>query len=60
MQTSGKNVTVKASTYYLEKIIQYYEDGEIENYQNEIEIQANSIENARRLTTLLRKLTGKE
>jgi hypothetical protein len=60
MQTSGKSVTVVANTYYLEKIIQYYEDGEIENYQNEIEIQANSIENARRITTLLRKVSGKE
>ena len=60
MLTSGKNVTVIANTYYLEKIIQYYEDGEIENYQNEIEIQANSIENARRITTLLKKVSGKE
>ena len=59
METSGKNVTIVANTYYLEKIIQYYEDGEIENYQNEIEIQADAIENARTITTLLKKVAGK-
>ena len=60
METSGKNVTIVANTYYLEKIIQYYEDGEIENYQNEIEIQAGTIENARTITTLFKKVSGKE
>ncbi len=60
METSGKNVTVKASTYYMDKIIKFYEDGEIENYQNTIEIEANDIENARRIKILLEAITGKE
>lgn len=60
METSGKNVIVKASTYYMDKIIKFYEDGEIENYQNTIEIEANDIENARRIKLLLETITGKE
>ena len=60
METSGKNVIVKASTYYMDKIIKFYEDGEIENYQNTIEIEANDIENARRIKLLLEAITGKE
>ncbi|PHS64895.1 MAG: hypothetical protein COB12_07410 [Flavobacterium sp.] len=59
MNTSGKNVTVTASTYHLEKIIKYYENGAIKNYQNEIEIQAINIENARLITNLLVSLTEK-
>ncbi|MAZ71984.1 MAG: hypothetical protein CMC70_02445 [Flavobacteriaceae bacterium] len=60
MDTSGKNVTVTASTYYMDKIIKFYEDGEIENYQNTIEIEANDIENARRIKLLLEAITGKD
>lgn len=60
METSGKSVIVKASTYYMDKIIKFYEDGEIENYQNSIEIEANDIENARRIKFLLETITGKE
>jgi hypothetical protein len=37
MQNSGKNVVVTASTYYIDKIIKFYEDGEIKNYQNTFE-----------------------
>lgn len=59
MNTSGKNVTVTANTYHLEKIIKYYESGAIKNYQNEIEIQALNIENARLITHLLKQLTKK-
>jgi hypothetical protein len=59
MNTSGKNVTVTANTYHLEKIIKYYENGAIKNYQNEIEIQAVNIENARLITNLLVSLTEK-
>lgn len=60
METSGKNVIVKASTYYMDKIIKFYEDGEIKNYQNSIEIEANDIENARRIKLLLEAITGKD
>tara|TARA_A100000171_G_scaffold30980_1_gene29300 strand:- start:26586 stop:28262 length:1677 start_codon:yes stop_codon:yes gene_type:complete len=60
METSGKNVIVTASTYYMDKIIKFYEDGEIENYQNTIEIEANDIENARRIKLLLEAITGKD
>ncbi len=57
METSGKNVIVTANTYYLEKIIKYYEDGKIKNYKNTILIQANNIENARLIKHLLKELT---
>ncbi len=60
MKTSGKNVIVTASTYYMDKIIKFYKNGEIENYQNTIEIEANDIENARRIKLLLEAITGKE
>lgn len=55
-ETSSKSVYVTVSTNYMEKIIQYYEDGEIENYQDTFEIQAANIENARMIATLLKKI----
>ena len=59
METSGKDVVVTAATYYLEKIIKFYEDGEIGNYQNEIEIHAVDIENARAIANYLKHSVGK-
>ena len=60
METSGRNVTVTATTYYMDKIIKFYQDGEIKNYQNKIEIEANDIENARRIKILLAAISGKD
>ncbi len=55
-ETSSKNVYVKANTNYMEKIIQYYEDGVIKNYQDDFTIQAQNIENARTIVNLLKKI----
>lgn len=58
-QTSSKSVYVTISTNYMEKIIQYYEDGAIKNYQNSINIQAENIENARTIVNLFKKVLEK-
>lgn len=58
--TSGLNVLVQIKTNYLEKIIKYYEDGAIKNYQNAITLQATDIENARQLVALFKKLATKK
>ena len=60
METSGRNVIVTATTYYMDKIIKFYQDGEIKNYQNKIEIEANDIENARSIKILLAAISGKD
>lgn len=59
MNTSGKNAYVVFNTRFNEKIIQYYEDGAIKNYQNSIRVEAESIENARKLVAILKELTDK-
>lgn len=59
MKTSGKNVFVQFKTNYQEKIIQYYVNGEIKNYQNKAVLKASSIENGRKLAFLLQQLTKK-
>jgi hypothetical protein len=58
-QTSSKNVYVTISTNYMEKIIQFYEDGAIKNYQNSIDLQAENIENARTIVNLFKKVLDK-
>lgn len=58
-QTSSKSVYVTISTNYMEKIIQFYEDGAIKNYQNSINIQAENIENARTIVNLFKKVLEK-
>lgn len=55
-ETKSKSVYVTVSTNYMEKIIQYYEDGAIKNYQDTFQIQAANIENARMIATLLKKI----
>lgn len=55
-ETASKKVFVSINTNYMEKIIKYYEDGIIGNYQNNFEIQALDIENARQLEQLLRRI----
>lgn len=57
--TSSLNVMVELKTNYSEKIIKYYENGEIKSYQNEIKLQGTDIENARQIVTLFKKLTEK-
>ncbi|HZH70512.1 MAG TPA: hypothetical protein VFD80_08685 [Flavobacteriaceae bacterium] len=58
-QTSSKSVYVTLQTNYLEKIIKYYEDGAIKNYQNSIEIQAENVENARVIVDLFKNILSK-
>lgn len=54
--TSSTAVYVSLSTNYLEKIIKYYEDGAIKNYQNTFIIHSSTIEEARLLSELFKKL----
>lgn len=59
-EASGKNVNVLFGTKFNEKIFQYYEDGQIKNYQNTISISAESIENARTITSLIKAMVEKK
>ncbi|MEY2692045.1 MAG: hypothetical protein RIT03_435 [Bacteroidota bacterium] len=54
--TSSTAVYVSLSTNYMEKIIKYYEDGAIKNYQNTFTIQTSTIEEARLITELFKKV----
>ncbi len=56
MNTSGKDVSVIVKTVHFEKIIKYYENGNIKPYQNTITIHASGIENAREIANLLRAI----
>jgi len=58
-QTSSKSVYVTLQTNYLEKIIKYYEDGAIKNYQNSIDIRSENIENARVIVDLFKNIISK-
>ncbi|MEO0569779.1 MAG: hypothetical protein AAF066_18780, partial [Pseudomonadota bacterium] len=58
METKGKNVQVELKTKYLEKIIKAYEDGEIKSYENELVIEAESVENARKIVMLLKSVAA--
>lgn len=60
IETSRKNVRTVANTYFQEKIIKSYKDGNIGNYENRLEIEANDIENARKLKILLSGVAGKD
>ncbi|OSY88404.1 hypothetical protein WH52_06490 [Tenacibaculum holothuriorum] len=57
MKVSSKKVLVDFSTNYQEKIIKTYKDGQIKNYTNKVSVYCNSIENARKITTILKELT---
>ena len=54
--TSSTAVYVSLSTNYMEKIIKYYEDGAIKNYQNTFNIQTSTIEEARLISELFKKV----
>jgi len=59
MNTSSTSVFVTITTNYLEKIIKYYEDGAIKNYQNTINIYTSNIEEARTIVELFKKILQK-
>jgi hypothetical protein len=54
--TSSTAVFVTLNTNYSEKIIKYYEDGAIKNYQSTLNIQATTIEEARLISDLFKKI----
>ena len=56
INTSKTNVFVTVKTNYLEKIIKYYEDGVISNYQNTFNIYTSNIEEAREIAELFKKI----
>ena len=58
-KTSGTNVVVVVNTNFMEKIIKYYEDGAIKNYQNTFNIAASNIEESRSIAELIKKITAK-
>ena len=59
MNTSSTNVFVTVNTNYMEKIIKYYEDGAIKNYQNTFNIYTSNIEEARTIVELFKKILQK-
>ncbi len=56
MRTSDKTVFVTIKTNNSEKLIKYYEDGEVKSYQKVIEIRVDDIEKARLIADLLKHI----
>ena len=56
INTSSTNVFVTVTTNYLEKIIKYYEDGAIKNYQSTFNIYTSNIEESRLIVELFKKI----
>ncbi len=46
---SGRSISVVVETNFKEKIIKFYKDGEIQNYEDEFTIHANNVEESRNL-----------
>lgn len=59
INTSSANVFVTVNTNYMEKIIKYYEDSAIKNYQNTFNIYTSNIEEARTIVELFKKILQK-
>ena len=59
INTSSTNVFVTVTTNYLEKIIKYYEDGAIKNYQSTFNIYTSNIEESRLIVELFKKILQK-
>jgi len=54
---SGKSVSIAMETNFKEKIMKYYKDGEIQNYEEELSIQTNGIEECRNIIKALIDIT---
>lgn len=50
---SGRSISVVVETNFKEKIIKFYKDGEIQNYEDEFTIHANNVEESRNLIRAL-------
>lgn len=50
---SGRSISVVVETNFKEKIIKFYKDGEIQNYEDEFTIHANNVEESRNLIKAL-------
>lgn len=50
---SGRSISVIVETNFKEKIIKFYKDGEIQNYEDEFTIHANNVEESRNLIKAL-------
>ncbi|SMD32635.1 hypothetical protein SAMN04488029_0985 [Reichenbachiella faecimaris] len=50
---SGRSISVILETNFKEKIIKFYKDGEIQNYEEEFTIHANNVEESRNLISAL-------
>lgn len=46
---SSRSISVKLETNFKEKIIKYYKDGEIQNYEDEFTIHAKNVEESRNI-----------
>lgn len=60
MKVSGKKVMVELATNYQEKIVKTYKNGEIKSYTNKVTVFCNSIENGRKIVSVLREIVGKK
>jgi hypothetical protein len=59
INTSSTSVFVTVNTNYMEKIIKYYEDGGIKNYQSTFNIYTSNVEDARTIVELFKKILQK-
>lgn len=60
VKVSGKRVWAEIGIKSSEKLVKVYEDGEVQNYENRIEIEAPSIENAKSIVAILKQLAASQ
>jgi len=57
-EITGLDLSVKVQTKFKDKIIKYYKDGDIQNYQYSFEIKAKNVEQARNLINGLKEMVA--
>ncbi|CAM3480074.1 hypothetical protein ZORO111902_12195 [Zobellia roscoffensis] len=60
VKVSGKRVWAEIGTKSGEKLVKVYEDGKVQNYENKIEIEAPTIENAKKIVEILKRLAASQ
>ena len=56
VEVSGKRAWAEIGTKSAEKVVKVYEDGEVQNYVNHIEIETPTIENAKNIVLIFKRL----
>ena len=56
VEVSGKRVWAELVAKSTEKVVKVYENGEVQNYRNHLEIEATDIENAKRIVHIFERM----